>query len=406
MESEDEFLYTYFNHVSQLCYEKAKEHIEKEREPKVTTSPWSLFLNILQQLALAEKSYIEIGFLQNKHKSFLRKDNSLRSVYESMKNDLKKLEDNCKQTIADKRIQKGSKNIIEFMNARINLIDLYEKIHNISLNKQLICYNEIVHQVESVIEKNSGGFTDISMTPAKAVFSLECEILDQLFKALTELQRLQFLPSLALIHGAHTRLAAWENKIQSRETWKLGNMFKGNPLPALFQWLQQLKGAVLSKFSLYFYHTLAHQTTPNEMRNLCSKLHHDHFQKILAFQRRYDVSSVILLSDTQVSSDTTNNRFPVIVAFPSRNPPQLDTILKMISETNNELMNVEKIIYKFSSQEQFTYVLTTVEPNIYLVILFESKKSEKDTFISNFVVELCQNMRCTKIFSSLKSMTK
>lgn len=68
-----------------------------------------------------------------------------------------------------------------------------------------------------MIEKNSLGFTDISLTPVRAVFSLECEILQQLFKAISELQRLQFLPSLALIHGAHTRLTAWESKMQSRE---------------------------------------------------------------------------------------------------------------------------------------------------------------------------------------------
>lgn len=84
------------------------------------------------------------------------------------------------------------------------------------LNKQ-IRYNEILTQIESVIEKNSEGFTDICLTPAKAVFSLECEILEQLFKALTLLQKLEFLPPLALIHGAHTRLAAWESKMQSRE---------------------------------------------------------------------------------------------------------------------------------------------------------------------------------------------
>ncbi|CAH1114199.1 unnamed protein product [Psylliodes chrysocephalus] len=125
MESEDEFLHTYFTHISQLCYEKAKEHVEKEKEPKGATTPWSTFLNYLQQLALAEKSYMEIGFLQNKHKSFLRKDNSLRSVYETMKNDLKKLEENYKQCTADNRIYKGSKNIVQYVNARINLIDLY-----------------------------------------------------------------------------------------------------------------------------------------------------------------------------------------------------------------------------------------------------------------------------------------
>lgn len=47
---------------------------EKEKEPKFSAPCWSGFLNILQQLSLAEKSYIEIGFLQTKHKSFLRKD--------------------------------------------------------------------------------------------------------------------------------------------------------------------------------------------------------------------------------------------------------------------------------------------------------------------------------------------
>ncbi|CAH1114200.1 unnamed protein product [Psylliodes chrysocephalus] len=145
------------------------------------------------------------------------------------------------------------------------------------LNKQ-IRYNEILTQIESVIEKNSEGFTDICLTPAKAVFSLECEILEQLFKALTLLQKLEFLPPLALIHGAHTRLAAWESKMQSREIWKLG-IFKNSPLPALFQWFQKLKGAVLSKFSLYFHDILAQQTTPSDMRQLCAKLHHDHYQK-------------------------------------------------------------------------------------------------------------------------------
>lgn len=66
-------------------------------------------------------------------------------------------------------------------------------------------------------------FTDITMTPIKAIFSLECEILEELLKAMIELQRLQFLPSLALINGAHTRLSVWENKIQNRDV--IGDSF-------------------------------------------------------------------------------------------------------------------------------------------------------------------------------------
>lgn len=78
-------------------------------------------------------------------------------------------------------------------------------------------YHELLIQIETIIQRHALSFTDISMTPIKAVFNLECEILEHLFKALMELQRLQFLPSLSLIHGVHTRLTAWENKMQNRE---------------------------------------------------------------------------------------------------------------------------------------------------------------------------------------------
>ena len=161
------------------------------------------------------------------------------------------------------------------------------------LNNQFM-YSDTLKYIQNLIEIHSLDFADISLTPAKAAFGLEVEILEQLFRALTELQRLQFLPSLALIHGAHTRLTLWESKIPNREVyhpqqrkfftdlcfqnWKI-SFLKNNPLPALFQWLQKLKGAVLSKFSLYFHDTLAQQTTPNEMRQLCAKLHHDHYQR-------------------------------------------------------------------------------------------------------------------------------
>lgn len=54
---------------------------------------------------------------------------------------------------------------------------------------------------------------------------------------------------------------------------------KNSMVPALFQWLQRFKNVVLSKFSLYFHDTLAQQTTGGEMRQLCSRLQHDHYQK-------------------------------------------------------------------------------------------------------------------------------
>ncbi|KAL1509173.1 hypothetical protein ABEB36_003951 [Hypothenemus hampei] len=314
MEKEDEFLFNFFTHISQLNFDKAKECVEKEKPPKGPITQKTTFLNLLQQLTLAEKSYMDIGFLQNKQKSFiLRKDNSLRAVYEYMKNDFRKVEDAFKNS--NTRYQNYCQNIIQFLSARINLIDLYEKVYNQATTNKHMVYVDILNSTETIIQTNNLGFTDITLTPIKAVFSLECDIVQQLFKAMFELQKLQFLPSLALIHGAHTRLAAWESKMQ-RETWKLG-LFKNSPLPILFQWLQKLKGAVLSKFSLYFHDILANQTAPTEMRHLCLKLQHDYYQKMVTFQRKHEAACVILLSDNQVNCDTADyDSFPIIVSYP------------------------------------------------------------------------------------------
>lgn len=407
MEKEDEFLHTFFNHVSHLCFEKAKEHVEKEKDTyKSSLLPlWLHFLNFLQQLSIAEKNYMEIGFLQNKNKGFLRKDNSLKTVYESMKVDVKKLEEGFRTNFRDKRVQNYCQNIFQFLNARISLMDLYEKIYQTGLAKNLK-YIELLNNTEDLIQKHALHFADITLTPMKAIFNLECEILQQLFKALTELQRLQFLPSIALIHGANTRLNAWEVRMQNRESWKLG-FLKNSPLPMLFQWLQKFKGVVLSKFSLYFHNTLAQQTTPNDMRQLCSKLQYDHYHKMVNFQKKHDADYVLLLSDNQVNCGTTDyHSFPIIVSYPPRSPPQLETIMKMISDTVGELLILDKCIYKYSSQDQKSYVITTIEPNIYLVIVFESKKTEKDGVIANFIQDICVNLRGTKVFLNLKYSSK
>lgn len=93
-----------------------------------------------------------------------------------------------------------------------------------------------------------------------------------------------------------------------------------------------------------------------------------------------------------------------------------------------ELINNDKIIYKYNTQvcifkifddrvmktnvilyglqAQCTYVLAIIESNIYLVLMFDNKKSEKDAYISNFIGELSGNIRCSKVFFSLKNSSK
>jgi len=127
MDHEDEFLNVFFTQVAQLCSDKAKETVEKERESckQMQMGPWGMLLLHLPQIAVAERSYADLGFLNTKNKGFLRKDNSLKTVYESLKSDLKRLEEMTKGTNnIGTTVANVSNQLCQFITARIQLIDL------------------------------------------------------------------------------------------------------------------------------------------------------------------------------------------------------------------------------------------------------------------------------------------
>ena len=51
---------------------------------------------------------------------------------------------------------------------------------------------------------------------------------------------------------------------------------------------------------------------------------------------------------------------------------------------------------------QSTYFITHLEPRISIVVIYETKKSEKDSYVNNFLLDLSSQLRCMKLFSSLK----
>lgn len=50
--------------------------------------------------------------------------------------------------------------------------------------------------------------------------------------------------------------------------------------------------------------------------------------------------------------------------------------------------------------------MSRIEPGITFVVILETKKSEKDSYINNFITEFCAQLRGTKIFNSLKPGAK
>jgi hypothetical protein len=66
--------------------------------------------------------------------------------------------------------------------------------------------------------------------------------------------------------------------------------------------------------------------------------------------------------------------------------------------------NIKLICHLF--QDQRTYVMACTDPRMMLVVVFDSKKDEKESHIRNFVSDLALQLRCNKVFADLKPNTK
>ncbi|XP_033224534.1 KICSTOR complex protein C12orf66 homolog isoform X2 [Belonocnema kinseyi] len=380
MDHEEEFLNSFFTQVTQLCFEKAKESVEKEREScrLAQMGPWGMLLMHLPQIALAERSYVDLGFLRTKNKGFLRKDNSLKTMYESLKGDLRRVEEMTRGTNAvGATVAEVSSELSEFVTARIQLMDL-----------------------------------------------LECEILLQLIKAHVEIQNWKFLPSLMALYGAQARMAAWERTLQNKESWKLGfgaTFLKANQQPVLYQWLLKLRSAVLSKCSLYFHTTLSQQASPGEMRSIMSRQNVDYYHKLQSFQRKCDVLAVVIVFDSRGTQDsgpgykhpkrepTGGEDFLHVVSCPSmflQKPlAHWDNIREGIEDHSADLIAMDKIIYLkgHNQKESYIYAMYNIDTRMTLVTVFESgKQKDKGPHVTTFMTELCVQMRCNKVYESLK----
>lgn len=71
---------------------------------------------------------------------------------------------------------------------------------------------------------------------------------------------------------------------------------------------------------------------------------------MIAFQKRND-ATVFLISDNQVNCDTMEyDSYPVIISYPQKINTDFEVILKMITDTSEELAIVDRIIYKYINQ--------------------------------------------------------
>ncbi|XP_052763854.1 KICSTOR subunit 2-like isoform X2 [Mya arenaria] len=395
-------LQTYFQALGQFAYDKAKELMDKEKEIHKATfgSSWGLMVHTLSQFATAEKTYNSLGFLEQKW--FGRPKDTLRNSYLVLLQELRRMEEAVRQqdSVAMGMPGPGADfeillshlcgQLCEYIRARQKTMDFYEQISLMGTNKNMN-YQDLVEVIAEIIHVHSRNFHHPILASLKSGFTSECDIVSHLLQAQLLMAEGQFLPSLLQLHQAHSKLTSWGAASQARETVKKG-MFGSttktlSSLPALYSWLLRYKCLLVAKFSLYFYDVLSKQTTSVDMKGLSAKNCEDYVAKVTAFQKKSDASHVCLVLDTQG------------LESPYRGPGY--THPDRQGDTPKGLDSYPTI-FSFPGAVQSTYFITSIEPRIYLVVIYETKKSEKDSYVNSFMLELSSLLRCIKHFAGLK----
>ena len=323
--SEEKFLETFFQLISQFAFDKAKDLSDKEREnikqkfgsrddvkflfgskdsikptfgSKDSIKPgsaWALLVYCLGHFSMAEKTYVSLGFLEQKG-FFTRSKDTLKSLYQTLMVEFRRVEDTADQN--EQLLAHLSEHLSHFLTARLKTMEFYEQVSTMGTLK-FMNYSDLVIVITEIVQSYSKSFHHPLLAPLKAAFGFECDIILHLIQAQILMSDWKFLGSLMQLYEAHTKLVMWGAIAQLKESKKstFSSSSKHSGWPALYLWLTKYKGFLLSKFSLYFYDVLQKQTTPIEMKGL--KAPEDLVSKLISFQKKSDAHMVTLVLDIQ-----------------------------------------------------------------------------------------------------------
>lgn len=479
-------LYIFSTYLSACYYDKAKDIADKERDSsKNVSSQFSnhLLFSVLSQLCLAEKQYMNLGYLAPKR--FLMKDTSLSHQYTHLYNEISRLDD---KTLAregpDNEIAHISDQIKNFIRARIALVDFYERLsmsaakamqasqaiaapvphpttgstinlnHDPEKHTMLPLETSIVPSVLEIHSLYSSSLTHCLLSPLSKSFKFELDAVKSLMVSLSEINRWRFYEALMSLDQGRNSLQQWgdlihasvrgidllmstSNKmsffdsLRSFRSTTIGGGGAEQIEPVLLDWLEQLKGSLHSKFSLYFFEVLLAQTSMQDMEEKCAKLNIDYITKITTFQRRVDATAVSLVFDATPDQSKymgpgfhhPDKIMPSVLQgldlypAPFTSPiigtggtciPQDEVarhwpcVVKMMNDFKRDLEQPDKIVYLCDQRLDNTYYLMRMDPQMTMVVIFERSKMEREPQISTFLQEIAGQLRCTKLFASLK----
>ncbi|KAG7253709.1 hypothetical protein CRUP_020880, partial [Coryphaenoides rupestris] len=368
--------------------------------------------------------------------SFFSRKDSIRTIYASLYNELRKVVAAGRHAppagpapCLEELLAHLAEQLCHFTQARTEMADLYEKMHALATQK-CVDSEELVAALEAVLAKYSSRFHHPILGRVEGGFQTEVDVVSQLLRCQAQVSEWRFLPALLGLHGAHSKLAAWGLLLQrQKETRK--HLFGGQsqrpvPPPHLYVWLRTFQASLLAKFTLYFHEALSRQApAAGDMRALASRAAPDYHGRIAAFVRKHDASSVSLVFDNRGSPSFQGHgyhhpasyreapkgveQYPAVVSVPAgdgRAHTHWPAVVMMMGDRATELNALDKAVHFYDDKAQSTYYLARPERHFTLVVIFEGRRSERDTHVAAFLQEVAGALRTSRPFATLKPGSK
>lgn len=410
---DESFFGAYFSHISSVACDKAKEQVEKRKNTESAA-----FQAGLVQFALCEKSYYSLVFMEQRWFGLGRRD-PLKNGYLSLRNELLTLIESLengpsKGNFDDKLYIDVAENLSLFCSCRIDCIELYESATGSA------ALEELDTSISNLLVRIQPSQDFSPMKPITNSLISEFETFKKLIRSSLLISEWNFFESLIELHKIHRTLAVWQPLLSKEQHhtysfrggfWGIGEKRSSSPVSAIYQWMARYFQEMVSKFSFYFYGKLHKMGFTDDMKTLLSKSSYDYVSKIFTFCKKLDSCYVLLCAigneNTSILVDVANKMTHArVLELPCNIPTSVQSNLDIFLYNKSEDITMEKIAYLYDKGLNYSFYALQTDPGMIFVIAILGKKSEKDSYITNFLNETAARLHSKKVFSTLKPGVK
>uniref|UniRef100_A0AAV2IUT5 Uncharacterized protein n=1 Tax=Knipowitschia caucasica TaxID=637954 RepID=A0AAV2IUT5_KNICA len=136
----------------------------------------------------------------------------------------------------------------------------------------------------------------------------------------------------------------------------------------------------------------------------------DMYEKMLSLgaQKNINLEELVTTLEAVLHKYSSKFHHPIVGRLEEGERPltHWPNVIMMMGDRAAELNTLEKVVHFYDDKVQSTYYLTRPEPHFTLVVIFDGRKSEKELYITAFLLEISASLRVSKPFSTLKPGSK